>query len=215
MSDAKDSSERQQAAQALRMSEERFRALLGDMQDGYYEVDLAGTHTFANDSLAEILGHSHDEMMGMSYKQYMDQENAGRVFEIFNRVYRTDEPVKEFEYEITRKDGTKRTVQSSISLVKDSENQMVGFRGIVHDITEYERTLSENTRLLQETQAHVERERLVRTITDQIRRLTDKDTIMQVALHELGRMLGASKSIVHLGTQEQLLSIARKTQEVE
>lgn len=215
MSDAKDSSERQQAAQALRTSEERFRTLLGDMQDGYYEVDLAGTHTFANDSLAEILGYSHDEMMGMSYKQYMDQENAGRVFKIFNRVYRTDEPVKEFEYEITRKDGTKRAIQSSINLVKDSENQTIGFRGIVRDVTEYERTLSENTRLLHETQAHVERERLVRTITDQIRRLTDKDTIMQVALHELGRMLGASKSIIHLGTQEQLLSIARKTQEVE
>jgi GAF domain-containing protein len=64
----------------------------------------------------------------------------------------------------------------------------------------------ENARLFEQAQAHAERERLVRTITDRVRQSTDREAIMRTTLQELGQMLGASRSIVRLGTQEQLLS---------
>jgi PAS domain S-box-containing protein len=64
----------------------------------------------------------------------------------------------------------------------------------------------ENARLFEQAQARAERERLVRTITDRVRQGTDREAIMRTTLQELGQMLGASKSIVRLGTQEQLLS---------
>jgi GAF domain-containing protein len=64
----------------------------------------------------------------------------------------------------------------------------------------------ENARLFEQAQARAEREQLVRTITDRVRQGTDRETIMRTTLQELGQMLGASKSIVRLGTQEQLLS---------
>jgi GAF domain-containing protein len=76
----------------------------------------------------------------------------------------------------------------------------------------------ENARLFAQAQIRVERERLVRTITDRIRQATDREAIMRATLQELGQMLGASKSIVRLGTPEQLFSsqetLTGKTEEI-
>jgi GAF domain-containing protein len=62
----------------------------------------------------------------------------------------------------------------------------------------------ENARLFEQAQARAEREQLVRTITDKVRQGTDREAIMRITLQELGQMLGASKSVMRLGTQEQL-----------
>ena len=64
----------------------------------------------------------------------------------------------------------------------------------------------ENARLFEQAQNRAKREQLVRTITDKVRRGTDTEAIMRITVRELGQMLGASKSIVRLGTREQLLS---------
>jgi PAS domain S-box-containing protein len=39
----------------LRQSEERYRTIIESIEDGYYEVDLAGDFTFFNDSLCRML----------------------------------------------------------------------------------------------------------------------------------------------------------------
>ncbi|MBN1889036.1 MAG: substrate-binding domain-containing protein [Thermoflexales bacterium] len=63
----------------------------------------------------------------------------------------------------------------------------------------------ENARLYEQAQARAEQERLVRTITDKIRRSPNTETIMRTTLHELGAMLGASRSVIRLGSKTQLL----------
>jgi PAS domain-containing protein len=98
-----DSSEQKRAAEALRESEERYRTILDNIEYGYYEVDMAGNLTFFNDPLCIILGYSRDEMMGMNNRQYMDKENAKKVYQAFNRVYTTGEPYIAFDWEIVRK----------------------------------------------------------------------------------------------------------------
>ncbi|HQE91228.1 MAG TPA: GAF domain-containing protein [Anaerolineae bacterium] len=64
----------------------------------------------------------------------------------------------------------------------------------------------ENIRLLERTRVRAERERLVRTVIDRIRRGTDRDAIMRTTLQELVQMLDASKAVMRLGNREQLLS---------
>jgi GAF domain-containing protein len=64
----------------------------------------------------------------------------------------------------------------------------------------------ENVRLLAQARTRAERERLTRTITDRVRRSMDRETILRVAARELGEMLGASTTVVRLGTREQLLT---------
>ncbi|HYB20244.1 MAG TPA: GAF domain-containing protein, partial [Thermodesulfobacteriota bacterium] len=57
--------EREHAQETLREREERYRSLLETMEEGYFEVDLNGNFTFANDSLIRMSGLSKDELLGM------------------------------------------------------------------------------------------------------------------------------------------------------
>ncbi|MCX5850382.1 MAG: PAS domain S-box protein [Deltaproteobacteria bacterium] len=131
-----DITERKQAEDAMRQSEERYRTILENIEEGYFEVDLAGNFTFFNDSTCFLLGYSKEEMMGMNNRQYTDKENAKILYQAFNKVYKTGAPAKEFDWQITRKDGTKRYVEASISLKKDSSGKPTAFRGVTHDVTE-------------------------------------------------------------------------------
>jgi PAS domain S-box-containing protein len=128
--------ERKQVQDALRESEEKYRTILENIEDGYYEVDTAGNFTFFNDSICKILGYPRDELMGMNNRQYTEKENAKKLYQTFNRVYKTEKPTRIFDWEIIRKDNTKGHVEASVSLMKDAEGQRKGFRGIVRDITE-------------------------------------------------------------------------------
>ena len=121
--------------EALRQSEERHRAIIENIEEGYFEVDLAGKFTFFNNSMCMLLGYSKEEMMGMNSRQFTDKETSEEVLQTFNRVYRTGKPDKGFEWQIIRKDGAKRCIEASISLLKDSSDKPNGFRSIVRDIT--------------------------------------------------------------------------------
>jgi len=139
--------ERKRAEEALRESEEKYRTILESIEDGYYEVDIAGDFTFFNDSMCRILGYTKDELMGMNNRQYIDQESAKRVYQTFNKVYNTERPSKGFDLEFIKKDGTKRYVETLVSLMKDSEGQPIGFRGIVRDISSRKKVEEEQKRL--------------------------------------------------------------------
>jgi len=141
-----DITERKEAEEALRQSEEKYRTILESIEEGYYETDLAGNFTFFNDSMCRALGYSKEELMGMNNRQYTDQENAKRLFQAFSKAYRTGEPGSVCDHEIIRKNGTQRYVEASFSLKRDSSGHPIGFRGIVRDITErkqFERILQQ------------------------------------------------------------------------
>jgi two-component system sensor histidine kinase/response regulator len=137
----------------LARSEERYRTILDNVTDGYYEVDIAGNLTFFNDALCEIYGYPREELMGMNNRRFCDKENAAKVYREFNRVYTTAIPTKRIDWEMTTKDGSKRQVETSVSLIKDHDDRTTGFRGIVRDVTErkaLEDELREKSRLAEE-----------------------------------------------------------------
>jgi PAS domain S-box-containing protein len=138
--EADSRNKRKQTEQTLLQSEEKYRTILENIEDGYYEVDLAGNFTFFNTSMCRILGYSKEKMMGMNNQQYTDKEGAKKLFQAFNRVYKTGDPAKEFDWQIIRKDGTKRHIEASVSLLKDLSGKPIGFRGVVRDITERKQT---------------------------------------------------------------------------
>ena len=136
----KSETERKRNEQALRQSEERYRTILDEMEDGYQEVDLAGNFTFFNESFLKMFGFSETEMMGTSYRLYAaDAASAQKVYRAYSEMYRTGVPIKKFEWDIIRKDGARRTIEFFASLLKDPEGRPTGFRGIVRDATERKR----------------------------------------------------------------------------
>ncbi|MBA4393706.1 MAG: hypothetical protein C0407_09160, partial [Desulfobacca sp.] len=137
---SKEITDRKKAEDQLRESEERYRTILENIEDGYHEVDRAGNFVFFNESFRKIMGYSKEELQGMNFRQYSDDENVRKVKQAYNQVFRTGEPLKRFEWEIIRKDGARRHIAVSVSLVKDSLGRPSGFRGIVRDVTERKET---------------------------------------------------------------------------
>lgn len=133
---------RRQAEASLRKSEEKARAILENIEDGYYEVDLTGKYLFCNEAYAKIHGLAKEELIGISYKGV--SQDPSNTFQIFNAVFRTGVPTKSLLRKIVRKDGSQREVESSVSLIKDDHGQPIGFRGITRDVTD--RNLAETDR---------------------------------------------------------------------
>lgn len=148
LGETRDITERKLAQELLKKSEERYRTILEDIQEGYFEVDLAGNFTFFNDALCRASGYSREELMGMNNRQYTEHEEQKRVYQAYNTVFTTGEPLKELVWKIRRKDGVTRYIEGSISLLKDLSGKPTGFRGIARDITERKET----EKLLQESE---------------------------------------------------------------
>lgn len=124
----------------IRRSEERYRDILDNMEEAYYEVDLHGDMTFFNMTAVTNLGYTDNEMMGMNFREYVDSETAEKLFQAYSRVFITGESVKGIDWELISKSGDKIPIESSISLIWDSDGKPAGFRGVIRDITERKRT---------------------------------------------------------------------------
>ena len=127
--------ERKQVEDALGESEKKYRTILESIEESYFEVDIAGNFTFFNDSLCRLLGYSKDELMGMNNRQYMDKENAKKVYQTFNVVFQTGKPIEAFDWEFIKKNGERRFTEASSSLMRDTAGKPIGFHGVVKDIT--------------------------------------------------------------------------------
>ncbi len=131
-----DPIEQEQTIEKLSESEKRYREILDNLDQGYYEVDLNGKYTFANKFQANFLGLSKEELIGTNYGLFYDKEGEKRVFEKYNEVYKKNLPKSLIEVETIGPNGIKLTFEASINLKYDSNGKKIGFYGTVYDISE-------------------------------------------------------------------------------
>jgi PAS domain S-box-containing protein len=119
--------------------EPAYQELIDELYEAYVEYDLKGNMVCFNQAAIELGGRSRDELMNLSYRQYMDPDIAEKVRRVYQEVYRTGIPKRGFVNEIIHKDGRAITLEGFVSLIKEN-GQAVGFRGIWRDITERQKT---------------------------------------------------------------------------
>lgn len=131
-----DISNRIISEQKLSQSELKYRSILENIKEGYFEVDLRGNFIFINNSFCEIFGYYETEILGSSYKKFADEKNRNKAFEAFNQVYETGTGQKFLQFEFKRKDGEIIILETSVDLKYNSEGNKIGFYGIIHNITD-------------------------------------------------------------------------------
>lgn len=119
----------------LQLSEKKYRTILDTIEEGYYEMDLAGHFTFANDSVCAILGYTPANILEADYRRFVTPEHLSKLEKAFERVRLTGKTVQGLEYKVTRRDGSTRILENYISLTQTMSGQVLGFRGILRDIT--------------------------------------------------------------------------------
>jgi PAS domain S-box-containing protein len=142
-----------QAEEALRQSERKYRTVLEEMREGYYETDIAGNFTMVNAAMCFLLGYSKEELIGTNYREYTREEYIKTLSEAYSHAYQTGKPVLNLQYEVIRKDGSRGFIETSTFVMSNEKGITTGFRGISRDITERKKVEEERRRL--ELQAHV------------------------------------------------------------
>jgi PAS domain S-box-containing protein len=122
--------------ESAKIQQDRYRVLIEEVEDGFYEADLKGVFLFFNNALCRIFGYPRDEIQNRNYQEFMDGQNAKSAFDRFNHIYSTGKGFTDIIWEIVRKDGQRRFVEISAGLIVDENGNRCGFRGIVRDITD-------------------------------------------------------------------------------
>ena len=122
--------------QTIRESEDKYRNILEGIEEGYFESDLKGNLTFFNNAMCKILGYSADELATRNNREYTTPKTAKKISRIFSNVYETGRSARVLNYEVITKDGTKKILYLSASLMRDARQKPIGFRGIVQDVTD-------------------------------------------------------------------------------
>ncbi|MGB9617248.1 MAG: ATP-binding protein, partial [Desulfomonilaceae bacterium] len=120
----------------LKQSEEKYRTIIENIEEGYYEVDLKGNLVFCNEPLCRMFGRTKEELIGVGYRELCDEATAKELNAVFSDVYKTNTPRASITFTIIRKDGSPRTVEASVAIVRNMEQKATGFRGICRDVTE-------------------------------------------------------------------------------
>ena len=119
-----DITERKQATEALLESEERSRSIVENSLDGIMILDDAYRLIYVNDELCRISGYSRDEIIGQDFRKFLDEESKKLVADRYIRRQRGEEVPPRYEFNFVRKDGEKRRVEISSSVIKDSAGKV-------------------------------------------------------------------------------------------
>jgi PAS domain S-box-containing protein len=126
---------RRKAEEALRESEERFRDLSNLLPQAVFETNLNGTLTYINQVAFLLLGYSEEDFTnGLTAFDMLIEEDRVPAAKKMKAIL-DGQLVSKSEYTALKKDGSKfPVIIYSNSIVRN--NQQVGLRGIIFDITE-------------------------------------------------------------------------------
>ena len=130
------SMEREQAGQALRESEVRFRALVETTSDWVWEVDTEGLYTYVNPRVKDVLGYAAEEVIGKRPFDFMPPAEAERIGRVFRAMAASGSVIEGLENTNLHKDGRPVVLETSGAPFFDAKGNLQGYRGIDRDITE-------------------------------------------------------------------------------
>ena len=132
-----DVTENVEIQQVLQESEERYRTLFEESKDAIYTTSRDGRFVDANRSTVDLLGYTLEEIVGLNVQEiYNTPEDRLR----FQQEIETFGSVREYEVQFRRKDGTPIDCLLTATLQRDGDGNIVGYQGIIRDITERKRT---------------------------------------------------------------------------
>ncbi len=138
---AQDITDRRRTEEALRESEEQFRAIFELTGIGMTQTDpMTGKLLMVNDTLAKMLGFEREELIGKSFLDLTYPDDREESWNDYLRLVRGDINLYDVEKRYVRKDGSIIWCMTIVVLIRDVAGNPLRAIAAVHDITERKRT---------------------------------------------------------------------------
>ena len=132
-----DITERKEAENALRESEERFRQFFENEPEYCYMTSPEGIILDVNNAALKTLGYKKEELIGEPLESIYSPESLPKAQELFSQWKKTGS-IKDQEIRIIAKDGARRAVLFSAGAVRDADGKILYSVSVQRDITEHE-----------------------------------------------------------------------------
>ncbi|HEX8918025.1 MAG TPA: PAS domain S-box protein [Chloroflexota bacterium] len=179
---ARDITERKQAAEALRESEERYRSLFENASDIVYTHDLGGTFTSVNAASTRVTGYTPEEIIGRNISRLLAPDHLERAREMIRWKLAAGNPTT-YEVDIITKDGRRLTLDINSRLMYRG-GEAAGVQGIARDVTE-------RRRAEEELRAREQKQRIVAEIGQHALASTDLEALFDDSVSAAAETLGA------------------------
>lgn len=195
LSIVRDITERKHAADTVQESEERYRAVIENMQDLFYRTDLEGTILMISQAGARLAGYTTpDDLVGVNVRNiyaYPEEREA------FLALLAEQGEVTNYPVTLRVQDGSHRHVTTSSHLYHAADGTVLGIEGIVHDVTE-ERLAREELIRTQEAIAKKTEALEFSTRISTANQATDRRLALSEVLNETLRLLDFDAGGIYL-----------------
>ncbi len=146
---ARHFAQQQEAETTLREAIEKINAIFNAITDGIAESNLMGIITEVNATTLSLLGYTSDtELLDSNFIEVIAPDSRTKAAETFVRALQEGRSGTQ-ELEFIRRDGTTFTGELSVTLLRDTSGEPIGFVNAIRDVTE--RKQAEEQRLASET----------------------------------------------------------------
>jgi PAS domain S-box-containing protein len=182
-------------SEELRRSEEKYRAIFEDSKDVIFITTVDGQIEEMNAACFAVLGYTSAEALAMNALDfYADPAERAR----FQAAIAQTGAVTDFSLALRHKHGHELESQLSATVRRDEAGQVIGYQGIIHDMTAYQ-------------QAEAHRQRLL-ALQDLNQSLEERVELRTAALSEATTALQAEieQRQMHQVEKDRLLSLAQQ-----
>lgn len=134
-----DITERKQAEDALRKSEEKYRRIVETTGEGFILLDRDLRILDVNSAYCRMLGYTPEELKGRTPFEFVTDEQREHM--LLNKDQLLSNETREYEGAVVRKDGREVPILVHGNTLRDDEGTVIGNMAFVTDITEHKKAL--------------------------------------------------------------------------
>jgi PAS domain S-box-containing protein len=132
---ARDVTERRAMEEALRRSEERYRAVVESLNEVVFHSDAQGRWTFLNRAWSDVTGLSVEESVGRSFLEFAHPDDLPRCIESYQLLLGGGHDFVRHDVRFRHRDGGWRWIEVFVRAVRDGAGAVVGTTGTFNDVT--------------------------------------------------------------------------------
>lgn len=145
-----DITERKQAEEALRKTEQLYRSVVNNIKEVIFQIDTVGLWTFLNPAWTEITGFSVDESIGTHFLTYVHPDDRQHHLELLQSLMQRQKDECNHEIRYLTKTGGLRWIEVFARLNLEDNGTILGTSGTLIDITERKQSEEKRVQLARE-----------------------------------------------------------------